>query len=66
MREILADILIVIGAVLMLDELWMFGVPISPILPDLSAYHFEPIHHWMIGLILVIVGIVALRGIEQE
>ena len=44
---------VIIGAILVIDELWMFGIPIGPILPDLSQWHIEPYHHWMVGVALL-------------
>ena len=40
-----------------LDELgngWLLG--------DWSAFHVEPFHHWMLGVVLLIGGILLARG----
>ena len=44
-----------VAFILFIDELWMFGIPFGPFLPDMSVIHIEGVHHWMIGLILMIV-----------
>lgn len=31
----------------------MFGIPLGGILPDLSAFHIEGMHHWMLGVLLM-------------
>ncbi|PNX52306.1 MAG: hypothetical protein BV458_10260 [Thermoplasmata archaeon M9B2D] len=63
-RKALAIILILIGVVFLVDELWMFGLPIGHILPDLSEFHIAPFgfqyHHWMTGIILLIVSLALL------
>ena len=45
------------GIVFLIDELWMFGLPLGHLLPDLSQFHIAPFgfqyHHWMTGLILI-------------
>lgn len=38
-RKSLAIICILTGIVFLVDELWMFGLPIGHILPDLSEFH---------------------------
>ena len=56
-KKIFAILLLLTGIVFLVDELWMFGLPIGHLLPDLSAYHIAPFgfqyHHWMTGLILI-------------
>lgn len=37
------------------DELWMFGIPLGHILPDMSDFHIEGFHHWMFGFLLMAV-----------
>ncbi|MHA2202938.1 MAG: hypothetical protein ACW991_04560 [Candidatus Hodarchaeales archaeon] len=51
-------ILFLVGFVLFYDELWMFGIPLGRILPDLSPFHIEGFHHWMVGLSLMLVIII--------
>lgn len=62
--KVLAIILILIGVIFLVDELWMFGLPIGHILPDLSEFHIAPFgfqyHHWMTGIILLFVALVLL------
>ncbi len=57
-----AVFLFLIGLVFLADELWMFGLPIGHILPDLSEFHIAPFgfqyHHWMTGLILLSIAAV--------
>jgi len=55
-RRIIGIIIFIIGLVLFIDELWMFGVPFGPILPDMSVLHIEPFHHWMLGVLLMVIG----------
>ena len=60
LKEILravAIVLIAFGAILLFDELWMFGFPFGHILPDLTVIHIEPLHHWMWGIIMIYAGI---------
>ena len=54
----------IFGAILVIDQLWLFGLPTQPILPDLSD--LDPtsspvIHHWMLGLPLAIISIIIMR-----
>lgn len=52
--------LIVIGAILILDQLRLFGIPFPSFLPnlaDLDPTGREDIHHWMLGAVMVAVGI---------
>lgn len=67
MRAKLLGLLIMIfGLLLILDELaliwphWPFP-PSGWLLGDLSAYHIEPYHHWMLGLPLLIGGVFLCR-----
>lgn len=60
-RRIIGIILFIIGLILFIDELWMFGIPFGPILPDMSMLHVEPFHHWMWGILLMIGGGVLSR-----
>jgi len=65
-RKALAIVLVLIGIVFLVDELWMFGLPIGHILPDLSEFHIAPFgfqyHHWMTGIILLILALVLLHS----
>lgn len=47
-------ILFLVGFILFFDELWMFGIPLGRILPDMSDFHIEGFHHWMLGLFLMV------------
>lgn len=42
------------GFILFFDELWMFDIPLGRILPDMSDFHIEGLHHWMLGLFLMV------------
>jgi hypothetical protein len=60
-----------VGLVFLVDELWMFGLPIGHVLPDLSEFHIAPFgfqyHHWMTGVILIALSLVILRhGRKKE
>ena len=64
MRRYLGVLLVIIGLVLFLDQLYLFGIPFGGFLGDLSAY--DPtsspwIHHWMLGLVLIAGGIILCR-----
>lgn len=61
MKRIGPILLIIIGLVLIIDELWMFGIPSEPILPDMSEYHVEPFHHWMLGAVMLVCGLYLVR-----
>lgn len=52
------SMLILFGMILVIDELWMFGIPVGHILPDLSWVDGgNPyVHHWMLGLLLIFGG----------
>lgn len=59
MTNWLKIILIVIGSVLVIDQLYLFGFPIGGFLPDLSIY--DPtgspfLRHWMLGVALIVIG----------
>jgi hypothetical protein len=54
----------IVGFILFFDELWMFGIPLGHILPDMTDFHIEGMHHWMLGVFLmVLVGISYLFSI---
>ena len=58
-RRLIGLVLFVIGLVLLLDEIWMFGIPLgSPgwLIGDWSWLHVEPFHHWMLGVVLMFLG----------
>ncbi|MBY8999033.1 MAG: hypothetical protein KGD60_15000, partial [Candidatus Thorarchaeota archaeon] len=43
-------------AVLIADQLYLFGIPFGPFLPDLSWLDptgSDTIHHWMLGALLL-------------
>jgi hypothetical protein len=65
-RKAFAIILILSGIVFLTDELWMFGLPIGHILPDLSEFHIAPFgfqyHHWMTGIILIFFAGILFRS----
>lgn len=64
-KNAFAILLILIGIVCLIDELWMFGLPIGHILPDLSEFHITPFgfqyHHWMTGIILIFLAVAVQR-----
>jgi hypothetical protein len=50
-------IFIIIGLILVLDQLYLFGIPFGPFLPNLA--HLDPtnseiVHHWMLGLGMIV------------
>jgi hypothetical protein len=60
MKEIAIYVLPIItfsvGLVLFLDELWMFIPGLTHpgwYIGDWTAYHIEPFHHWMLGIVLM-------------
>ena len=65
-KQSLAVIFILAAMGFIVDELWMFGLPIGHILPDLSEFHITPFgieyHHWMTGVILIIIAFILLRS----
>jgi hypothetical protein len=65
-RSIFALVIFIVGALLFYDEVWMFGLPYGHILPDLSFLHVGPIHHWMWGLLMMIVSLLYLVKISRE
>lgn len=56
--------LVLLGLVLLIDELWMFGIPIGGLLPDMTEYHVEPFHHWMLGIVLILGGIIMYKELK--
>jgi len=56
-RVLLSPLLIFVGLILVLDELGN-----GFILGDWSYFHIEPLHHRMLGAVMVIGGIVLARG----
>jgi len=48
--------MILFGIILFLDELWMFGISFGGFLGDWTSLHQDPYHHWMLGIILILVG----------
>ena len=57
--KVVALFLIGLGAILFLDQLWLFGIPFGPFLPDMSWLDptgSEFIHHWMLGVVLMFSG----------
>lgn len=65
-RKGLAIIFILVGLVFLVDELWMFGLPVGHILPDLSEFHIAPFgfqyHDWMTGIILLLLALILLHS----
>jgi parallel beta-helix repeat protein len=65
-------IFFLVGFILFYDELWMFGIPLGRILPDLSDFHIDGVHHWMFGLFLMLVVVMhfiyssLIQMIEQK
>ena len=62
-------VLIVIGLVLVADQLWLFGIPIGPFLPDLSNLDITGspvIHHWMLGVVLIGLGFVIMTRSKRR
>ena len=64
--KLLGVFIIIIGLLLILDELalvfpfWPFP-PSGWLLGDLSAWHIEPYHHWMLGAPLILGGFYLCR-----
>ena len=49
------------GVILFVDQLYLFGIPFGGFLGDLSAWDItglENIHHWMVGVLLMVAGMV--------
>jgi putative Mn2+ efflux pump MntP len=63
-QNLIGLLLIVIGTILFLDELWFFAPGIVPhgwLIGDWSMFHVYPFHHWMVGVIMMVVGLWFLR-----
>jgi hypothetical protein len=63
---IVSIILIIIGLILFCDQLYMFGIPFGNYLPDMTQYdatqdYTDFFHHWMLGVVLIIIGIILLK-----
>jgi hypothetical protein len=63
-RTLVVLSLVLFGLVLLIDELWMFGIPIGGLLPDMTQYHLDSFHHWMLGVVLLFGGIVMYRELK--
>ena len=55
-NRILVISVVAFAAILIADQLYLFGIPFGPFLPDLSW--LDPtgnpdIHHWMLGALLL-------------
>lgn len=69
MRSMLRAILIVVGALLIIDQLWLFGIPIGPLFVDLSQ--FDPtqsplIHHWMLGVVMILFAVFVFKDNRRK
>lgn len=53
-----------LGFILIIDQLYLFGIPFGGFLGDLSGYDITgspAIHHWMLGLVLLTVCAILYR-----
>lgn len=61
--------LLLVGLVLIVDQLYLFGIPFGGFLGDLSRFDITGspyIHHWMVGVVLVVyVMLLKLGGVRQ-
>ncbi|MHA2103108.1 MAG: hypothetical protein ACW981_06735 [Candidatus Hodarchaeales archaeon] len=50
------NVILALSIILILDELWLIGIniPTNRMLGDLSMFHIEPIHHFQIGIAIII------------
>jgi len=58
-KRVIGVLLIIVGLVLFLDEIWMFGIPLGGpgwLIGNWSFLHVEPFHHWMLGVALIFTG----------
>jgi hypothetical protein len=63
-RNLIGLLLIVVGTILFLDELWFFVPGIVPhgwLIGDWSSFHVYPFHHWMLGVVMIVVGLWLLK-----
>lgn len=69
-HQVFVIILMLIGLVFLVDELWMFGLPIGHILPDLSEFRVASFgfqyHHWITGVILIVLALVILQDDNKK
>ena len=61
--------LFIIGLILFVDQLYLFGIPFGPFLPDLST--LDPtgsdfFKHWMLGLVLMPLGFYFASRVEDD
>ena len=62
---IVGIILMLVGIILVLDQLWLLGIPFGGFLGDLSGLDptGSPVfHHWMLGVVLIVAGYFAAGG----
>lgn len=67
--SILPMMMILVGIILIVDQLYLFGIPFGGFLGDLSMWDItgsSAIHHWMVGVGLVIVGFVTSSGRRRK
>ena len=63
-NKVIGLLLLIIGLVLVLDEIWMFGVPLGGpgwLIGDWRFIHVEPFHHWMLGAVMIVTGGVMMK-----
>jgi uncharacterized membrane protein YfcA len=64
-RKLIGAVIIIIGLVLFLDEIWMLfpfiGWP-GWLIGDWIWLHMPPFHHWMFGVVLIIVGLYLIKS----
>lgn len=59
LEKTIETMFVVLAIILIVDQLWLFGIPFGPILPNLSwmdptqPYTTE-LHHWMIGATVLV------------
>lgn len=60
-------ILMIIGTILVLDQLYLFGIPFGGFLGDIG--YLDPtqavtdvFHHWMVGVVLIVLGVMFLSN----
>lgn len=64
MISMLRMFLLIIGLILVFDQLYLFGIPFGPFLPNLAELDptgSDVIHHWMLGVVLIFVALFVIR-----
>lgn len=69
--SLLRAMLLIVGVILVIDQLYLFGIPIGPFLPNLGSLdptqpYTDVFHHWMVGVVLIFVALFVIRDRRRK